>query len=120
MANDVSTDKDLTDTISDFLSQKKQAEESTNVSENHVQHTPRMDSKEMQEVVETFEKMEATPKVRAHLVASTPPPSPADYKVDNNVDVFKQSFQTANGKDFYLYNNFLTMCFTIILLINWQ
>lgn len=102
MANDVSTDKDLTDTISDFLTHKKQVESvSSPMTGNHVEPV-KLESKNLEEVVEQFDKLEVASKVEGRLNTSTPPPSPADYKVDNNVDIFKQSFQVANGK-FFLF-----------------
>ncbi|KAI4470519.1 ankyrin repeat and protein kinase domain-containing protein [Holotrichia oblita] len=97
-ANDVSTEKDLTDTISDFLSHKKQKEDSPTLTEDIYEKSTKLDSEDLHEVVEHFDKLQVDRKALEPLDTSTPPPSPADYKVDNNVDVFKQKFEAANGK----------------------
>lgn len=107
--NDISTEKDLTDTLSDFLSYKKQKDDSPTLTEDIYEKSTKLDSEDLQEVVEHFDKLEVDRKTLAPLDTSTPPPSPADYKVDNNVDVFKQTFEAANGK---VSNIFVIYLFT--------
>ncbi|XP_071050658.1 ankyrin-3-like isoform X4 [Onthophagus taurus] len=85
--NDIS-DRDLTDTISECLTYN-QKKENEIIDSNLNEDIPKIKTEILEGVVEHFNKLDMSPIAKERVSMNTPPPSPADLKIEN-AQVFQQ------------------------------
>ncbi|XP_068892801.1 ankyrin-3-like isoform X5 [Tenebrio molitor] len=96
--NQNSTDKDLTDTISDYNSFKKdrKLEESIeNKLDNRIA-SPNANQEVMEEITQQLNNLQSTPKLKIDRNANTPPPSPAELHFNKEAN-FADQLQPSKG-----------------------
>lgn len=80
-----SSDKDLLDTISDYLEQKKEKTPEPEIIENKAVQEPNVEV--LKEINEHLNDLQAMPRKVHEEVLKTPPPSPADVVDANSTEV---------------------------------
>lgn len=94
-----STDTDLVDTISEYLSQKKEESPEPQIIENKA--TPQEEVEVLKEISEHFNDLQAIPKKAEEESLKTPPPSPAE--VTNNGEQHFEKCDISKGNNDYLF-----------------
>lgn len=87
--NQNSTDKDLTDTTSDHLSQKKDQSQL----DNRVT-SPNANHEVLEEITHQLTNLQSTPRLKVDTNANTPPPGPADFHFDREANFTNQVHST--------------------------
>lgn len=98
-----SSEKDLTDTISDYLSYKKNTSEShpIDLDSNIIENCSPTKQEVFEVITQQLNKLENASKEEKGV--KTPPPSPAEYKFENNIHVFEEKFRKGDLEKGELY-----------------
>lgn len=121
-----STDTDLVDTISEYLSQKKEKAPETTIIDNKT--ITQEEVEVLKEITEHLNDLQTVPKKAEEENLKTPPPSPAEVLETNN-SVEKEKCDVSKGKKFFFYRFKksetqllflckLLLCLVVLLLTN--
>ncbi|RZC43192.1 Death and/or Prominin domain containing protein, partial [Asbolus verrucosus] len=94
--NQNSTDKDLTDTISDYLLVKKDQKSGKSI-ENQLDNravSPNANQEVLEEITQQLNNLQSTPRLKIDKNANTPPPSPAEFHFDKEANFVNQVYLT--------------------------
>lgn len=95
--NDNSTDKDLTDTINDFLNYKNETKENADDTDPEILDnrslSPNANEMMLEEFSQRLNLLDSSLKIKnGDPNANTPPPSPADHNSDCKINTVQQQF----------------------------